>query len=174
MGRYQRTNASQGNTMEQYTPPVPLPQPNANPRGSEDSESVATTAEDPSRSEILAAIQGLRVALEGKIETVAVEMAGDVGQGHFGQLGKDRWSGSYDGPDWRTRGGRLLEGTVAQGSAVEPALRIEIPQDGTMAVESAGSADGSGVQLELGSEMVPAQVLLCRRHLELTVVPVSE
>ncbi|KAJ1217719.1 hypothetical protein NDU88_005310 [Pleurodeles waltl] len=49
MGHHKRTGASQGNTMEQYTTPVVLPQR-------------------------VARLEGSRVALEGKRETVAVEV----------------------------------------------------------------------------------------------------
>ncbi|KAJ1100624.1 hypothetical protein NDU88_005705 [Pleurodeles waltl] len=74
MERHRRTDVSQGNTMEQYTTVVPLQQRTARLGGTEEAQSGMTPAEEPSRAEILAAIQGSRVALEGKIETVAVEM----------------------------------------------------------------------------------------------------
>ncbi|KAJ1174588.1 hypothetical protein NDU88_006408 [Pleurodeles waltl] len=66
--------ASQGNTMEQYTTPAPLPQCQTQLGGTGDGLSASTNTEEPSRAEILAAVQGSRVALEGKIETVAVEV----------------------------------------------------------------------------------------------------
>ncbi|KAJ1144461.1 hypothetical protein NDU88_010759 [Pleurodeles waltl] len=71
--RHRRTDVSQGNTLEQYTTLVHLPQRHVRP-GGEDGQSVARTVEKPSQAEILAAIQGSRVALEGKIETLAVEV----------------------------------------------------------------------------------------------------
>ncbi|KAJ1083707.1 hypothetical protein NDU88_003862 [Pleurodeles waltl] len=74
MGRHRRTDSLQGNTMEQYTTLVPLPQRKARLGWSEDGQSMATNAEEPSRALILAALQGLLVALEGKIETAAVEV----------------------------------------------------------------------------------------------------
>ncbi|KAJ1152391.1 hypothetical protein NDU88_005166 [Pleurodeles waltl] len=184
MGRNRRTDASQGKTMEQYTTPVPPPQRHTRLGGSEDSQSVATTTVEPSGAEIFAAIQDSRVALEGKIETVAVEvnllradwwmMESSIVelQMEVGALRKqmqpekvwiwlEMWdkatpgslvrtggvahrASGVDGPDWRTHGGSLLEGTVARGSAVDPALRIETQQDGTVAVVLDGLADGSG------------------------------
>ncbi|KAJ1213204.1 hypothetical protein NDU88_000843 [Pleurodeles waltl] len=74
MGRHRRTDVLQGNTMEQYTTPVPPPQCTVWLGGADDGQSGMTTAEEPSQAETLAAIQGSRVALEGKIETVAVEV----------------------------------------------------------------------------------------------------
>ncbi|KAJ1171573.1 hypothetical protein NDU88_003434 [Pleurodeles waltl] len=59
-----RTDVLQGNTMEQYT----------TVGGTEEGQSGTMPAEEPSRAKILAAIQGSRVALEGKIETLAVEV----------------------------------------------------------------------------------------------------
>ncbi|KAJ1164995.1 hypothetical protein NDU88_005425 [Pleurodeles waltl] len=63
-----------------------------------------------------------------------------------------------DDPDWRIREGGLSEATVARGSAEDPALRIEMQQDRTMAVVPAGSADGSGEGLEPESVLASAQV----------------
>ncbi|KAJ1206324.1 hypothetical protein NDU88_001731 [Pleurodeles waltl] len=74
MGWPKRTDRLQGNTMEQYTTPVPLPQPLARSGENGDNMRVPANPEEPSRAELLAAIQGSRVALEGKIETVAVEV----------------------------------------------------------------------------------------------------
>ncbi|KAJ1169789.1 hypothetical protein NDU88_001680 [Pleurodeles waltl] len=74
MGRHKRTDPSQGNTMEQYTTPVPLPQRPARSDGSGDSVRVPATSDEPSCAELLAAIQASRVAPEGKIETVAAEV----------------------------------------------------------------------------------------------------
>ncbi|KAJ1100110.1 hypothetical protein NDU88_005199 [Pleurodeles waltl] len=74
MGRHKRMDPSQGNTMEQYTNPVPLPQRPAQADGSRDGVRVPVTSDELSHMELLAAIQGSRVALEGKIETVAVEV----------------------------------------------------------------------------------------------------
>ncbi|KAJ1145388.1 hypothetical protein NDU88_011675 [Pleurodeles waltl] len=74
MGRHRLTEASQGNTMEQYTTPVPLLQRQTRLGVAGDGLSVAMNTEEPSQAEILAAIQGSRVALEAKIETVEVEV----------------------------------------------------------------------------------------------------
>ncbi|KAJ1112528.1 hypothetical protein NDU88_000791 [Pleurodeles waltl] len=60
--------------MEQYTMPVPLPQRQTQLGGPRDVLSTLVTAEEPSKAELLAAIQCSRVALEGKIETVVVEV----------------------------------------------------------------------------------------------------
>ncbi|KAJ1153050.1 hypothetical protein NDU88_005817 [Pleurodeles waltl] len=71
---HKRTDASQGNTMEQYTTPVaPLRRP-AGLEVSGDAAGAPLSAGEPSQTELLVAIQGSRVALEGKIETVAVEV----------------------------------------------------------------------------------------------------
>ncbi|KAJ1218103.1 hypothetical protein NDU88_005688 [Pleurodeles waltl] len=66
--------ASQGNTMEQYTTTVHLLQRQTCVGGPRDVLSVPVTVEEPSRAELIAAIQGSRVAIEGKIVTVAVEV----------------------------------------------------------------------------------------------------
>ncbi|KAJ1095998.1 hypothetical protein NDU88_001147 [Pleurodeles waltl] len=60
--------------MEQYTTTTPLPQRQTHMCGSGEALRVPATAEEPSRAELLAAIQGARVALEGKIEMVGVEV----------------------------------------------------------------------------------------------------
>ncbi|KAJ1173596.1 hypothetical protein NDU88_005426 [Pleurodeles waltl] len=73
MGHHKQTDA-QGNTMEQYTTPVPLPQCVARTKVSGDDMRMPLNPEEPSRAELLAAIQGSRVVLESKIETVVVEV----------------------------------------------------------------------------------------------------
>ncbi|KAJ1200720.1 hypothetical protein NDU88_004541 [Pleurodeles waltl] len=74
MGWHKRTNTLQGNTMEHYTTPVPRSQRPARSDENGDTIGAPVNPEEPSRAELLATIQGSRVALEGKIETVAVEM----------------------------------------------------------------------------------------------------
>ncbi|KAJ1088059.1 hypothetical protein NDU88_001218 [Pleurodeles waltl] len=74
MGHHKRTDASQGNTMEQYTTPVVLLQRMAILKVSGDAACTPLNAGEPLRAELLAAIQGSWVALEGKIETVAEEV----------------------------------------------------------------------------------------------------
>ncbi|KAJ1107224.1 hypothetical protein NDU88_004617 [Pleurodeles waltl] len=74
MGPHRQTDVLQGNTMEQYTTVGPLPQRAARLGGTEEGQSGMLPAEELSQAEILAAIQGSRVALEGKIETVVVEV----------------------------------------------------------------------------------------------------
>ncbi|KAJ1192359.1 hypothetical protein NDU88_001669 [Pleurodeles waltl] len=74
MGRHRQAVALQGKTMEQYIMPAPVLQHQTRLGGTGDGLSTPATTEEPSRAEILAAIQGSRVALEGKIETVVVEV----------------------------------------------------------------------------------------------------
>ncbi|KAJ1162868.1 hypothetical protein NDU88_003333 [Pleurodeles waltl] len=63
-----------------------------------------------------------------------------------------------DGPDWRTGGDSQVEGTAAQVVATDTNHRIEIQQDGTMAMVTSVSADGSNGELEQGAERIPADV----------------
>ncbi|KAJ1134624.1 hypothetical protein NDU88_001075 [Pleurodeles waltl] len=58
--------------MEQYT--TPLPQRQTRTGGLGEALEVPATAGEPTCTELLATIHGARVALEGKIETVAVEV----------------------------------------------------------------------------------------------------
>ncbi|KAJ1160565.1 hypothetical protein NDU88_001061 [Pleurodeles waltl] len=74
MGRHKRTDALQGNTMQQYTKPVVLLQRVVRLEVSGDAVGTPLNTKEPSRVELLTAIQGSQVALEGKIETVAVEV----------------------------------------------------------------------------------------------------
>ncbi|KAJ1143787.1 hypothetical protein NDU88_010091 [Pleurodeles waltl] len=74
MGQHKWTDASQGNTMGQYTTPVALPQRPAELEVSGDVAGAPLSAGEPSRAELLPTIQDSRVALEGKIKTVAVEV----------------------------------------------------------------------------------------------------
>ncbi|KAJ1207952.1 hypothetical protein NDU88_003342 [Pleurodeles waltl] len=185
MGRHRRTDVLQGNTMEQYTTVVPTPQRATWLGGSDKGQSRLMPAEELSQAEILAAIQGSRVALEGKIETVAVEVnllradlrkvsdkvrvaeftimelqmeMGTVPLGRpAGASGGAERASRADGPNWQTREGGLTEDTMTQGSVEDPALRIEILQDGTMAVAPSGSVDGFGERLELYSLLASAQ-----------------
>ncbi|KAJ1151185.1 hypothetical protein NDU88_003972 [Pleurodeles waltl] len=125
MVRHRWTDASQGNTMEQYTTPVPLPQHLARWEGSGDGFSVLANLKESSHAELLVAIRGSRVALEGKIETVTVEV-------------NLLWV------DLRQVSDKVK---VAKGSIAE--LQAE---DGTKAVVSAGLAGGLNVELERGAE----------------------
>ncbi|KAJ1146641.1 hypothetical protein NDU88_012905 [Pleurodeles waltl] len=74
MGRHRQTDASQGTTMEQYSTPVAQPQQLAGLEGSGDAAGAPLSAGELSRAELPVAIQDSQVALEGKIETVAVEV----------------------------------------------------------------------------------------------------
>ncbi|KAJ1189166.1 hypothetical protein NDU88_005917 [Pleurodeles waltl] len=138
MGHHKRMDASQGNTMEQYSTPVSLLQRTARSEGS-------------------------RVALEGKIESVAVEVnrlradlrkvsnKAKVAEGSIVELqtevgalrkqmmqaistvGRLEASGA-ESPDWRSHdAGRLVDAGTG-GSAMDSHHRVEIQQDGTMAV----------------------------------------
>ncbi|KAJ1130617.1 hypothetical protein NDU88_008968 [Pleurodeles waltl] len=74
MGRHQQTAPLQGNTMEQYTTPMLLPQRQTRMGELGEALDAPATAGEPTRADLLAAIRGTRVALEGKIEMVAVEV----------------------------------------------------------------------------------------------------
>ncbi|KAJ1211280.1 hypothetical protein NDU88_006641 [Pleurodeles waltl] len=74
MGRHKWTDPSQGNTMEQYTAPVAPLRRTARLEVSEEAAGAPLSGGEPSRAELLVAIQGSRLALEGKKETVAVEV----------------------------------------------------------------------------------------------------
>ncbi|KAJ1167114.1 hypothetical protein NDU88_007507 [Pleurodeles waltl] len=52
--------------------------------------------------------------------------------------------------DWRTRGERQMRGTAEQVVDIDTANRVEIQQDGTMAVVTPGLADGSVGTLDQG------------------------
>ncbi|KAJ1134619.1 hypothetical protein NDU88_001070 [Pleurodeles waltl] len=60
--------------LEQFITSTPLPQRQTHLGGPEEALEEPATAGEPTRAELLAVIQGARVALEGKIETVAVEV----------------------------------------------------------------------------------------------------
>ncbi|KAJ1148923.1 hypothetical protein NDU88_001747 [Pleurodeles waltl] len=74
MGWHRQADPSQGNAMEQYTTSAPQPQHQTQKGGSEDDPIMPVSVEEPSRAELLAAIQGSRVALQGKTETVLLEV----------------------------------------------------------------------------------------------------
>ncbi|KAJ1209477.1 hypothetical protein NDU88_004855 [Pleurodeles waltl] len=236
-----------GNTIEQYTTLVPLPQRQAQSVGSENALGVPGTIVEPSRVELLAAIQGSRVALEGKTETVAVEVKllladhrkvsekvkvveGSIvelqaevgslrkqmmqvnskvgrkgfmevkaklhamnvrymllyparqkvisrGKSHFLDRPEEvwRWLEIWDkaapgrmertgltvhcpsgpaSPDWRSCRERQWEGTADQVVDMTATTRVEIQQDGTMAVVTPRSTDGSKGTMVLGAEVL--------------------
>ncbi|KAJ1139760.1 hypothetical protein NDU88_006127 [Pleurodeles waltl] len=60
--------------MEQYTTPMPLPQRHTHTGGSAEALEEPATEGEPTRAELLATIHGAGVALEAKIEMVAVEV----------------------------------------------------------------------------------------------------
>ncbi|KAJ1096876.1 hypothetical protein NDU88_002007 [Pleurodeles waltl] len=163
MGLHKWTDASQGNTMEQYTTPVPLPQRTARSEVSGDDMRVPLNPKKPSRAELLAAIQGSRVALEGKKETAAVEvnllwaelrkgeitlfrstrggvtMVGDVPGRTEGPGGVTHWASGAESPDWRSRdAGWLVD------------HRVEIQQEGTMTEVATDLVGETALERELG------------------------
>ncbi|KAJ1091801.1 hypothetical protein NDU88_004916 [Pleurodeles waltl] len=60
--------------MEQYNTSTPLPQRQTRLGGPGEAVEEPAIGGEPTCADLLAAIQGFRVALEGKIETVAVEV----------------------------------------------------------------------------------------------------
>ncbi|KAJ1194769.1 hypothetical protein NDU88_004055 [Pleurodeles waltl] len=74
MGRHKQAAPSQRNTLEDCTNSTPLPQHQAQQGGLRDKQTTAASAKEPSCAELIAAIEGLRVAFKGKIETVALEV----------------------------------------------------------------------------------------------------
>ncbi|KAJ1087688.1 hypothetical protein NDU88_000854 [Pleurodeles waltl] len=111
MGRHKRTDGSQGNTMEQCTTPVAAPRRPAELEVSGDPAGAPLSACEPSRTELLAAIQGSRVALEGKIETVAVEV---------NLLRADLWKMSDKA--------KVAEGSIAELQSEVGTLRSQVGQ----------------------------------------------
>ncbi|KAJ1138550.1 hypothetical protein NDU88_004931 [Pleurodeles waltl] len=98
--------------------------------------------EEPSRAELLAAIQGSRVALEEEVWRW-LEMWDKVVQGRTeGSGGIPCRASGAEIPDWR------LHGT---GRLVDSRHRVEIQQDGTMAVVPAESVGGTALEHELGA-----------------------
>ncbi|KAJ1181159.1 hypothetical protein NDU88_006369 [Pleurodeles waltl] len=132
MGRHRQATASQGNTMEQYTTPTPLHQCQTHIGGPGEVLGTPATAEEPSRDELLAAIQGFRVALEGKIEMVAVEV---------NLLRADLCKVSD-------------KVKVAEGSIVD----LQTEQDGTMAVVVPELAAELTVASDQGVEMISVDI----------------
>ncbi|KAJ1165779.1 hypothetical protein NDU88_006196 [Pleurodeles waltl] len=168
MGRHKRTDISKGNTMEQYTTPLPLPHRPARSDENVDNMRVPVNPEEPSRAELLAAIQGSKVALEGKIETVAVEvnlLRADlrkvsnkvrVAEGSIvelqigvGFLRKQMLQASspVGWPEARSCEAGQLVDARAGGSPEDSSHRVEIQQDETMEVVSTGLAGGRDVEL---------------------------
>ncbi|KAJ1203382.1 hypothetical protein NDU88_007169 [Pleurodeles waltl] len=64
MGRHRQTAALQGNTMEEYPTPVPLPQRQTRFGRPKGVLGTPVSVEEPSQAERLGAIQGSRVALK--------------------------------------------------------------------------------------------------------------
>ncbi|KAJ1088218.1 hypothetical protein NDU88_001377 [Pleurodeles waltl] len=158
MGRHKRAAASHGNTMEQYTTPVVLPKRVARLEVSGDAGGTPLNTEEPSRVKLLAAFQSSRVALEGKIEMVAVSLLRvdlrkvpdkvKVAKSSIAELqtegsgGVTRQASGAESPDWRSHGtGRLADSRH----------RVEIQQDGTMAMVAADSVGGKALEQELGA-----------------------
>ncbi|KAJ1087377.1 hypothetical protein NDU88_000553 [Pleurodeles waltl] len=127
--------------MKQYTTTSPFPQRQTRLGGPGQALEEPATAGEPMHAELLAATFGTRVALEWKIEAVAggsLEMAGHVGQGWPGPSGQygvglARTSG-VDGMDCRRRGEGPSRVSPQRCVDSDSVSRIEIQQDGTMAV----------------------------------------
>ncbi|KAJ1166512.1 hypothetical protein NDU88_006912 [Pleurodeles waltl] len=68
-----------------------------------------------------------------------------------GTNGVARRASGADDPYWQTREGGQTEVSMDRVSEDDPAPRIEIQQDGTMAVVPAGLVDGSGAGPDLDS-----------------------
>ncbi|KAJ1201854.1 hypothetical protein NDU88_005658 [Pleurodeles waltl] len=157
--------------MEQYITPTPQPQRQNHTGGSGEALAVPAAAGKPTRTELLDAIHGTRVAQEGKIETVAVKV-------NLLRADLRKVSDKAKVAEGVLLGGlasvwlALLEWMVWTGGDVEMAChgslcsdvmtltlsRIEIQQDGTMAivdpkqvVELAGSLDVEAEQLSVDS-----------------------
>ncbi|KAJ1091303.1 hypothetical protein NDU88_004430 [Pleurodeles waltl] len=221
MGQHRKTDVSQGNTMEQYTTAVPTQQRVTRAAGSDDGQSGLLPVEEPSQAEILAAIQGSRVVLQGKIEAVAVEhvtwtpdytnkvqnsrkrflevkaklrsmnirymvlypahlkvLSG--GRSHFFEKPEEVWrwlemwdkaalgrptgarrvvnrTSGADGSDWWNRDGERTTDSMDQRVVDVPAPRVEIQQDGTMAVVPDESVAGTGAGPDLDSSATSMQ-----------------
>ncbi|KAJ1105681.1 hypothetical protein NDU88_003086 [Pleurodeles waltl] len=73
MGQHIQVAPSQENTMEYYTTSTPLSQRQMRHTRQGEEQTMTTSMEEPYHAELLAAIRGCRVAIEDKIETVALE-----------------------------------------------------------------------------------------------------
>ncbi|KAJ1115137.1 hypothetical protein NDU88_003363 [Pleurodeles waltl] len=138
--------------MEQYTTHTLLPQRQTHMGGSGEALDTPATVGEPTHAELLAAIHGSIVSLEGEIKMVAVEV--NLWRADIRKLSdKVKWYGvgsgrtsGVDGTDWRRRGDGLSQ--VSAQRCDDSVSRIEIQQDDTMeavdpeqAVELAGPAD---------------------------------
>ncbi|KAJ1142045.1 hypothetical protein NDU88_008373 [Pleurodeles waltl] len=103
--------------MEQYTTPVSGLQDQTRVGGPGGVPEAPALAEKPSCAELLAAIQGSRVVLEGKTEAVE---------------GGAACTSGVDDTDWRKRGESLTQISARGPSGADG--RFEIQQNGAMAV----------------------------------------
>ncbi|KAJ1153284.1 hypothetical protein NDU88_006045 [Pleurodeles waltl] len=172
--------------MEQYTTSTPLPQRQTRLGGLGEALEEPVTGGEPTRANLLAAMQGSTVALEGKIETVAVEVKllqadlrkvkaklralnirfmllytallkvisggktqffehpaevwrwleiwDRVGPGPSGRSGIGSARTRVDGMDWMRNGEGPAQVSAQQCVDSDSCSRIEIHQDGTIAV----------------------------------------
>ncbi|KAJ1082061.1 hypothetical protein NDU88_002231 [Pleurodeles waltl] len=119
MGRHKQTDALQGNTMEQYTTPVPLPQ----------------------RQEVWGWLE-----MWDKVAPGGTEGTGGV----------THQASGMESPYWRSRdAGRLVDAGTG-GSAVDSHHRVEIQQNGTMAVVATDLAGDTVLEWGLGASGDPA------------------
>ncbi|KAJ1158470.1 hypothetical protein NDU88_011158 [Pleurodeles waltl] len=81
--------------------------------------------------------------------------------GPAGTSGVAQRTSGADGPDWRTRECGKTKASMDRGVVDHSPPRIEIQQDGTMAVAPAGSVDGSGSGPDLESLSTSAELIYC-------------
>ncbi|KAJ1145616.1 hypothetical protein NDU88_011902 [Pleurodeles waltl] len=137
--------AWQGNTMEHYITPTPLPQ-----RQISDKVKVAEGAIVELQTEVGALRKQMAQATSkvGVMEARLEDAAGRPGQT---DLVAGRVTG-VDGLDWRNQGVSQTEDSMGQGGSKDS--RIEIQQDGTMVVVVPELAAGLTVVPDLEVEMI--------------------
>ncbi|KAJ1169745.1 hypothetical protein NDU88_001636 [Pleurodeles waltl] len=110
--------------MEQYTTPTPLPQRQTHLGGSGEALEEPATVGEPMHVELLAAIHGARVALEEKIETVAVKVKVNLLRADLPKVSEKV----------KVAAGSIVDLQTERSVDSDSVSRIEIQQDGTMAV----------------------------------------
>ncbi|KAJ1089399.1 hypothetical protein NDU88_002550 [Pleurodeles waltl] len=133
--------------MEQYTTLAPGSQRQTRMGGPGWVPEAPAPVEEPSRAELLAAIQGSCVVLEEKLEAVA---------GEVNLLWKDLWGAArtsgVDDTDWRKRGESRNQISARGASGADGS--VEIQQDGTMAVVVTEMTDESTEPSDVRMESV--------------------
>ncbi|KAJ1176870.1 hypothetical protein NDU88_002137 [Pleurodeles waltl] len=130
MGQHKRMDPSQGNTMEQFTAPVPLPQHPARSDSSGDGVRVPANSDEPSHRELLAAIQGPMVAWRRPEEVWRwLEMWDKAVLARTeGAGGRASRAPGAESPDRRSWMAGSLADTGSRGSSVDSLPRVEIQQ----------------------------------------------